>query len=97
MTFLKPIQCYHSLADPIWPDGTFEDDLQKLKLKKIKIYTVEVDDFLRPIPCYHSPADPIWLDGTLKDDLRNFENNQRTQLSTIFLCEKHSVNLEKAL
>jgi hypothetical protein len=84
-TFLKPIQCYHSLADPIWPDGTFQDDLQKLKLKKIKIYTVEVDDFFKAYPVLplSCPPDPIWPDGTFKDDLRNLENNQRTQLSNI--------------
>ncbi len=23
MSFSGPIQCYHSQADPIWPDGTF--------------------------------------------------------------------------
>ncbi len=22
MSFPRPIQCYHSHADPIWPDGT---------------------------------------------------------------------------
>jgi hypothetical protein len=24
MSFSRPIQLYHSLADPIWPDGTFK-------------------------------------------------------------------------
>ncbi len=24
MSFLRPIQWYHSHADPIWPDGTFK-------------------------------------------------------------------------
>jgi hypothetical protein len=24
MTFFRPIQWYHSHADPIWPDGTFK-------------------------------------------------------------------------
>jgi len=25
MSFSRPIQWYHSPADPIWPDGTFKD------------------------------------------------------------------------
>jgi hypothetical protein len=25
MSFLRPIQWYHSHADPIWPDGTLKD------------------------------------------------------------------------
>ncbi len=24
MSFSRPIQCYHSHADPIWPDSTFK-------------------------------------------------------------------------
>ncbi len=24
MSFLRPIQWYHSKADPFWPDGTFK-------------------------------------------------------------------------
>ncbi len=26
MSFPRPIQWYHSHADPIWPDGTFKSD-----------------------------------------------------------------------
>jgi hypothetical protein len=26
MSFLRPIQWYHSHVDPIWPDGTFNAD-----------------------------------------------------------------------
>ena len=31
MCFLRPIQWYHSHADPIWPDGTFKLMRQSLE------------------------------------------------------------------
>jgi hypothetical protein len=45
MSFLRPLQIYHSQADPIWPDGTF--NWRRLFCKKelifvecLEIYTV---------------------------------------------------------
>jgi hypothetical protein len=32
MSFSRPIQWYHSHADPIWPDGDFNDDVTLLVL-----------------------------------------------------------------
>jgi hypothetical protein len=32
MSFSRPIQWYHSHADPIWPDGNFNDDVTLLVL-----------------------------------------------------------------
>jgi hypothetical protein len=36
MSFLRPIQWYHSKADPIWPEGTFkpEQSLEFLSISK---------------------------------------------------------------
>ncbi len=33
MSFLRPIQWYHSRADPIWPDGSFNSYTDKKKIK----------------------------------------------------------------
>ncbi len=37
MSFLRPIQLYHSHADPIWPDGTFNQMFPSVKLRQAKI------------------------------------------------------------
>ncbi len=38
MSFLRPIQWYHSQADPIWPDGTFKTTGNKKNFKLGKIF-----------------------------------------------------------
>jgi hypothetical protein len=40
MSFLKPIQWYHSPADPIWPNGTFKD--QELRIR-INLFLFDSD------------------------------------------------------
>ncbi len=32
MSFSRPIQWYHSHADPIWPNGTFKNTDVKIKV-----------------------------------------------------------------
>jgi hypothetical protein len=45
MSFLGHIQCYHSHADPIWPDGTFKGKRSWTFLcqnrKKLHVRTVQ--------------------------------------------------------
>ncbi len=36
MFFSRPIQWYHSHADPIWPDGTFKSNANRQDVKIIK-------------------------------------------------------------
>jgi hypothetical protein len=33
MSFSKPIQWYHSHADPVWPDGTFKETGSPVRFK----------------------------------------------------------------
>jgi hypothetical protein len=53
MSFSRPIQWYHSRADPIWPDSTFKTHLFYV-LHSIFSYTVHAIDVL----LVHSVADP---------------------------------------
>ncbi len=45
MSFLRPIQLYHSQADPIWPDGTFKSlpDNQKKCLPPAVLTKIQRD------------------------------------------------------
>jgi hypothetical protein len=61
MSFSRPIQWYHSQADPIWPDGTF-------KGKIIFCGAVSVDEYLQspsPVPV---EVDNLVFQGKLKGD-----------------------------
>ncbi len=45
VSFSRPIQWYHSLADPIWPDGTFKS-CSDLSIEIILMYM----NYMKDIP-----------------------------------------------
>jgi hypothetical protein len=62
MFFSRPIQRYHSHADPIWPDGTFNDSVLRLSqgqnMEKLKS-SVLVHGLVGGIKS--GPKTPAWI------------------------------------
>jgi hypothetical protein len=63
MFFSRPIHCYHSHADPIWPDGTFIK-VQKVHkqtsgpLQNVQIISIYMTDLKLLVVCILSLCPP---------------------------------------
>jgi hypothetical protein len=65
MSFSRPIQWYHSHADPIWPDGTFK----YASYVQVRTPTALLLGLLRTPPSVLGAAGPAWL-GHVQVSLR---------------------------
>ncbi len=49
MSFSRPIQWYHSHADPIWPDGTFISKIHQIQLTNWNTHIFSIAGKIQPI------------------------------------------------